>query len=154
MSHARDDVSELTVRAMRVEDFAQVYELGLRCYDVLDKPYNYWSIREVADHLENNPSLCFVAEADGVIAGFALADETFELIDDTGHLEWVAVAPEFRRQGVASRLITAAADALRAAGKHKVVTDIASDNPASRAMAAQLGFTEGISVAYFEKELR
>jgi ribosomal protein S18 acetylase RimI-like enzyme len=151
---AGDDVNEVTIRAMRVGDFAQVYELGLRCYDVLDKPYNYWSIREVADHLQQNPGLCFVAEADGAIAGFALADETFELIEDTGHLEWVAVAPEFRRRGVASRLINAAADALRAAGKQRVVADIASDNPASRTMAARLGFTEGISVTYFQKELR
>jgi ribosomal protein S18 acetylase RimI-like enzyme len=146
-------VNGASIRPMRVGDFTQVYELGLLCYDVLDKPYNYWSIREVADHLEGNPGLCFVAEADGQIVGFALADETFELIEDTGHLEWVAVAPEFRKRGVASRLITTAADALRAAGKVRVVADIASDNPTSRAMAARLGWTEGISVTYFVKDL-
>lgn len=146
-------MSEVTIRPMRVDDFALVYELGLRCYDVLDKPYNYWSIRELADHLERNPGLCFVAEADAVVVGFALADETFELIEDTGHLEWVAVVSEFRKRGVASRLITTVADSLRAAGKRHLVADIASDNPASRAMAARLGFTEGISVTYFQKDL-
>lgn len=147
-------MSDVEIRPMRVADFAQVYELGLASYDVLDKPYNYWSIREVADHLEGNPGLCYVAEADGAIVGFALADATFELIENTGHLEWIAIAPAFRRHGLATRLISVVSDALREAGKERVVADIASDNPASRAMAARAGFTEGISVTYFQKELR
>jgi ribosomal protein S18 acetylase RimI-like enzyme len=138
---------------MRVADFGEVYELGLRCYDVLDKPYNYWSIREVADHLEGNPGLCFVAEADGRVVGFTLGDASFEILDDTGHLEWIAVAPEYRRQGVAVRLIEQIVDAFRELGKGRVVTDIASGNAASRAMAARTGFTEGISVTFFAKEL-
>jgi ribosomal protein S18 acetylase RimI-like enzyme len=147
-------VSDVEIRPMRVADFAQVYELGLASYDVLDKPYNYWSIREVADHLQGNSGLCFVAEADGVIVGFALADATFELIENTGHLEWLAIASSFRRRGLATQLIGVITDALKDAGKARVVADIASDNPASRAMAARAGFTEGISVTYFEKELR
>jgi len=146
-------VTGVAVRPMLVADFGEVYELGLRCYDVLDKPYNYWSIREVADHLERNPGVCFVAEGDGRVVGFALGDETFELIEDTGHLEWVAVAPEYRRQGVAARLIERAVEAFREAGKKRVVADIASGNEASRAMAARTGFTEGISVTYFVKDL-
>ena len=145
-------MTEVSIRPMRVGDFAEVYELGLESYDVLDKPYNYWSIREVADHLEGNPGVCFVAEADGKVVGFALGDETFELIEDTGHLEWIAVAPEWRRRGVAVRLIERAVEAFRAAGRKRVVADIASGNEASRAMAARTGFTEGISVTYFVKE--
>jgi ribosomal protein S18 acetylase RimI-like enzyme len=146
-------MTEVSIRAMRVGDFAQVYELGLESYDVLDKPYNYWSIREVADHLERCPDACFVAEADGEVVGFALGDETFELIEDTAHLEWIAVTPEWRRQGIAARLIDRAVEAFRAAGRKRVVTDIASGNAASRAMAARTGFTEGISVTYFVKDL-
>lgn len=146
-------MTDVAVRPMGVADFGEVYELGLRCYDVLDKPYNYWSIREVADHLERNPGVCFVAEADGRVVGFALGDATFELIEDTGHLEWVAVAPDYRRQGIAVRLVERAVEALRETGRRRVVADIASGNEASRAMAARTGFTEGISVTYFVKDL-
>jgi ribosomal protein S18 acetylase RimI-like enzyme len=138
---------------MRVADFGAVYELGLRCYDVLDKPYNYWSIREVADHLDGNPGFCFVAEADGRVVGFTLGDASFEILEDTGHLEWIAVAPEYRRQGVAVRLIEQIVDAFREIGKKRVVADIASGNRSSQAMAARTWFTEGISVTYFTKEL-
>jgi ribosomal protein S18 acetylase RimI-like enzyme len=138
---------------MRVGDFAAVYELGLRCYRVEDKPYNYWSIREVADHLEGNPDLCFVAEHDGAVVGFILGEQTFEIIEDTAHLEWVAVAPEHRREGLAGRLLETAVDAVRRLGKSRVVADVATENEYSRGLARKHGFTEGLSVTYFTKEL-
>lgn len=142
-----------TIRPMTVEDFAQVYRLGLRCYDVRDKPYNYWSIREVAHHLEANPHLCYVAEDDGKVIGFALGDEHFEILEDTGHLEWVAVAPEYTRRGIASQLIESLVRVYRGLGKAQVATDISTTNAASRGMARKLGFDEGISVTFFVKEL-
>jgi ribosomal protein S18 acetylase RimI-like enzyme len=141
------------IRPMAVEDFAAVYRLGCRCYDVLDKPYNYWSIREVADHLESNPHLCFVAVADGDVVGFALGAEAFELLENTAHLEWVAVAPELRRAGVAARLIAATVEAVEKLGKVRVVADVSTANAASRGLFAKLGFSEGISVTFFGKEL-
>jgi ribosomal protein S18 acetylase RimI-like enzyme len=139
---------------MEVRDFGQVYELGLRCYTVTDKPYNYWSLAEVADHLENSPGLCFVAEGEGRVVGFALGAETFEIIDDTAHLEWIAVAPEARRQGLATRLLETVVGAVTELGKARIVTDIASDNAYSRGLARKLGFEEGLSVTYFTKDLR
>jgi ribosomal protein S18 acetylase RimI-like enzyme len=139
---------------MEVRDFAAVYELGLGSYDITDKPYNYWSIREVADHLERNPGLCFVAEADGRIVGFLLGDETFEILEDTAHLEWIAVHQNYRRQGVAQRLLQEAVAAVERLGRTAVVADIASGNPYSRGLARKLGFEEGLSVTYFVKRLR
>lgn len=139
---------------MGVRDFAAVYELGLRCYEVTDKPYNYWSIREVADHLETCPQLCYVADADGQVVGFALGTDTFEIIEDTAHLEWIAVAPEYRRHGLATRLLQTLLDAVEKLGKRSVVADVASDNEYSRGLARKVGFREGLSVTYFEKKLR
>ena len=145
---------EATIRPMEVRDFADVYELGRRSYKLTDKPYNYWSIREVADHLERNPSLCFVAEADGRVVGFILGDEAFEIIEETTHLEWIAVDDQYRRQGIARRLLEMAVAASERMGKRAVVADIAADNPYSRGLAEKLGFTEGLSVTYFTKRLR
>ena len=145
---------EATIRPMEVRDFADVYELGRRSYKLTDKPYNYWSIREVADHLERNASLCFVAEADGRVVGFILGDEAFEIIEETTHLEWIAVDDQYRRQGIARRLLEMAVAASERMGKRAVVADIAADNPYSRGLAEKLGFTEGLSVTYFTKRLR
>jgi len=145
---------EPAIRPMEVRDFAAVYELGLRSYTVTDKPYNYWSIREVADHLEGNPGLCFVADDDGRVVGFLLGDERFEILDDTAHLEWIAVDEAYRRQGLAQRLLSEAVAAVEHLGKRAVVADVASDNPYSRGLFAKVGFEEGLSVTYFTKHLR
>jgi len=138
---------------MEVEDLPAVYRLGLRCYHVLDKPYNYWSVREVADHVESHPGLCFVAEAEGAVVGFVLGADTYEILEDTGHLEWLAVAPEQRREGLAARLIETFVEALRATGRKEVVADVSTANEASRAVFARAGWTQGISVTFFTKQL-
>lgn len=138
---------------MQPRDFGAVYELGVRCYKVTDKPYNYWSIREVADHLQGCPALCVVAEADGEIVGFGLGTDSFELIEDTAHLEWIAVAPEYRRHGVGAALLSRLVEIARGMGRAHAVADIAADNAYSQGMARKVGFTEGLSVTYFIKDL-
>jgi ribosomal protein S18 acetylase RimI-like enzyme len=150
----KEDRMAPIIRPMTLEDFPQVYKLGVRCYNVQDKPYNYWTIGEVADHLSHHPNLCYVAADGDQVVGFALGADSYELIEDAGHLEWVAVAPEYRRQGLSQRLMQAVIEVYRALGKAQVVSDISSANGASRGMARKLGFTEGISVTFFVKDLR
>jgi ribosomal protein S18 acetylase RimI-like enzyme len=142
------------IRPMKIEDLPAVYRLGTRCYHVHDKPYNYWSVREVADHVEGSPELCFVAEAAGEVVGFALGAPSYEILKDTGHLEWVAVDSEYRRTGLATQLIDAVVSALRALGRQDVVADVSSANEASRTLFARAGFDEGISVTFFTRRLR
>jgi len=139
----------ISIRPMSVDDLAQVYKLGLRCYEVQDRPYNYWSVREVADHLETHPQLCYFGE----VVAFALGKKSYEVLESTGHLEWVAVAPEYRRQGLSSRLMETLLQVYWDLGKAWVVADVSSVNFASRGMARKLGFREGISVTFFVKEL-
>jgi len=138
---------------MRPRDFGAVYELGVRCYKLTDKPYNYWSIREVADHLQGCPQLCLVAESEGEIVAFGLGTDSFEIIEDTAHLEWIAVAPEHRRQGVGGEILSRLVDIARGMGRRRVVADIATDNAYSQGMARKVGFREGLSVTYFVKDL-
>jgi ribosomal protein S18 acetylase RimI-like enzyme len=143
----------VTIRRMELEDLPAVYRLGLRCWNVLDKPYNYWSIREVADHFETEPDLSFVAVDNGSVVGFVLGAESYEILEDTGHLEWVAVAPEHRGGGLGGRLIEAFVDALHSRGRREVVADISSKNDASRALFRRAGFDEGIGITFFTRRL-
>jgi ribosomal protein S18 acetylase RimI-like enzyme len=144
----------ITIRQAEIEDIPVIYRLGLRCYKVQDKPYNYWTVREVASHIDGQRDFCFVATDADEVVGFALGDESYEVLEDTGHLEWVAIAPDHRRQGLAGRLIDAVVERMRERGRDAVVADISSDNAASRGMARKAGFTEGISVTFFTRRLR
>ena len=144
----------VVIRQAEVEDVAAIYRLGETCYERTDKPYNYWTLREVADHLESAPGLCFVAEADGDVVGFVLAAPSYEVLEETGHLEWVAVAPDQRRTGLAKRLVEAVVDELRSLGCRDVVADVSSVNEASRSLFFDAGFDEGISVTFFTRRLR
>lgn len=141
-----------SIRPMELDDLPAVYRLGARCWNVLDKPYNYWSIREVAEHLEQQPDLSFVAVEDGAVVGFVLGAESYEILEDTGHLEWVAVDPAHRRDALATRLIEEFIGALRAHGRKEVVADVSSKNDASRALFARAGFHEGIEITFFVRQ--
>ena len=141
------------VRPMTLDDLPHVYRLGTECYDLEDKPYNYWSVREVADHFEGSPDLCFVGDSDGAVVGFALAAPSYEILENTGHLEWLAVAQEHRRSGLATQLIDAVVARLRAKGLRDIVADVSSANEASRALFSRAGFEEGISVTFFTRSL-
>lgn len=143
-----------TLRPMALEDLPAVYRLGTNCYDLHDKPYNYWSVREVAEHFELSPDLCLVADGGGEVVGFALAAPSYELFENTGHLEWVAVAPDQRRNGLAARLIEAIVERLRERGCVDVVADVSSANETSRTVFRRAGFDEGISVTFFTRRLQ
>ena len=138
---------------MDVEDVPAVYRLGTRCYRVEDRPYASWSLREVVDHFDRCPDLCFVAVDEGVVVGFILGDSSYEALGDVGHLEWIAVTPERRRLGVAARLVDAALARYRELGKTRVVGDIASDNAQSAAFARRHGFVAGPSVTFYVRSL-
>lgn len=82
------------------------------------------------------PELFFVAEAEGRIVGTVMAGYD-------GHRGWiytVAVAPGFRRRGIATRLMRDALKALRALGCVKVNLQILEENAAVAAFYETLGF--------------
>lgn len=83
--------------------------------------------------------LAFVAEEDGVVAGFALArrkEGTHGVLTD------LYVRPDARLRGVATALMNAAADALREAGATHVTLSVDVRNSGARAVYASWGFRE------------
>jgi ribosomal protein S18 acetylase RimI-like enzyme len=146
-------VGDVTIRPMTAGDFSAVYQLGSRCFDRMTIPYNYWSIGNVAKHLETSADLCLVAEENGQVVGFLLCDETFETDEQTAYLEWLGVDAEHRRKGLGRRLTEAALARAAELGKARVVLEVAAPNTASRALFEELGFEEEVSVTYLAKRL-
>ena len=63
-----------------------------------------WSVESLRSQLEKADSRCTVAVADDRIVGFL----AFEQIVDEGSIVEVAVHPDYRRQGIARKLIGSA----------------------------------------------
>ena len=64
----------------------------------------------------------------------------------------VAVAPDYRRQGVGEKLILALVDALKERGSHWLMLEVRQSNAPARALYAKLGFAEvGRRKNYYSK---
>ena len=125
----------MEIRRMRIEDYDIVYGLWSSCpgvglNSVDDSPEGF------GRYLRRNPETCFLALEGGRVIGTILA------CDDgrRGHINHLAVAPEYRRRGVARQLVDAALDALRSRGVSKVNLVAFGTNEGGNAFWERVGF--------------
>lgn len=74
----------------------------------------------------------------GGVAGFLV----LAVVPDLAEVERVGVVAEYRRAGVASRLLAAAAGRAAAAGAYRLTLEVRADNAAARSCYAAAGFVE------------
>ncbi|WP_055565576.1 GNAT family N-acetyltransferase [Streptomyces atriruber] len=144
--------TEIVLEPMTATHLADVLALGGRVYDTTVKPYTSWSLSAIARHMDGEASACWVALAGDRLAGYVLGSMGFDQRTDWGNLEWIASAPEYRGQGIASRLVKACCATLTEAGARAVVTDVESRNTASAALMRSNGFEASVSVTLFVRD--
>ena len=79
----------------------------------------------------------------GALRGFvlmALIDHHRHAKDDEVYIEMLGVAPNWRGQGLARKLITHAQDVARAEGANALTLDVVSDNTVAIGLYEQMGF--------------
>ena len=139
----------MLIRTMTLDDYERVYALWLSCKGMglndLDD-----SREGIGRYLERNPTTCLVAEADGAILGVILAGHDGR----RGYLYHTAVSPDHRHEGIATRLVDAAMDALKAEGINKSALVVFSRNADGNAFWERMGFTEREDLVYRNKTLR
>lgn len=87
-----------------------------------------------------------VLEADGRLLGFG----GIMVLDDEAHLLNLAVAPAFRREGLASALLAHLAVEARSRGASRLTLEVRPSNDAAVALYREAGFiTEGIRTGYY-----
>ncbi|MEU2252548.1 GNAT family N-acetyltransferase [Nocardia xishanensis] len=127
----------------------QVLDLGHQVFDTSTKPYTSWSLTSVAEHLDSPDNACWVALDSDRVVGFVLGSMEFELRDDWGYLEWIAVAPDMQGHGIARRLVDACSAALFARGALRIVADVENNNTASATLMTRSGFHPAATVTLF-----
>jgi [ribosomal protein S18]-alanine N-acetyltransferase len=125
----------MKIRDFALEDLPAVLAIQRECPQAAQ-----WLAADYA-HLANNPGpLLLVAEVEleaaTKVAGFA----TFHQLFDEADLRNLAVAPEYRRRGVARALIEAACDRLRQTGTKRLFLEVRVSNEPALSLYQALGF--------------
>lgn len=97
-----------------------------------------WSTKALAGELRREEGVFLLARAEGssTLAGYAC----WSRIEDEAELLRVAVAPRFRRRGVARRLLTEGLRLLTAAGGRSCYLEVRPDNHGAASLYRSLGF--------------
>lgn len=128
----------MIIRKMLEKDLSEVVEIEQSCFTS-----DAWSESSFVYAMESDELLSLTAEIDGRVAGYIVVTRIVEASIDS-----IAVAPEYRRQGVAEKLIRAALEGFSG----DVFLEVRQSNLAARELYKKLGFEE-ISVRknYYEK---
>ena len=141
---------EYRTRLVRADDYDSLYELwnsteqSRRALNPVDD-----SRAGIERYLKRNPNTCFAAVKDDRIIGVIL----------TGHdgrraiIHHMCVHPDYRRMGIAARLVSLAEDALKKEGIQKVFGLVFKDNEAANAFWEQQGYSLRTNLNYRNKSL-
>ncbi len=138
----------INIRVMTIDDYEGVYNLwintpgmGLNTTDD--------SREGIAKYLKRNPTTCFVAESDGKIIGVIMAGHDGR----RGFINHTAVLPDYRKRGIAKRLVDSAMDALDKEGIKKVALVVFKHNEIGNGFWDNIGFTEREDLVYRNKNI-
>ena len=136
------------IRVMTIADYDKVYDLWLHTpgmgLNVTDD-----SREGIEKYLKRNPTTSFVAEADGKIVGVIMAGHDGR----RGYIHHTAVRPEYRKQGIASRLVECALFALDMEGIKKVALVVFSTNEIGNEFWEKRGFVVREDLVYRNKNI-
>lgn len=125
------------MRMARRDDVREIANLS-RCLIELGLRGWAWHPTRVARALMHRETCALVAEIDGKLAGFAIA----EFGDARVHLSLLAVKPQHQRLGIGTALIEWIEASALTAGTDHVVAELRVNNYAARSFYESLGFRQ------------
>jgi ribosomal-protein-alanine N-acetyltransferase len=123
----------LVLRKMMVEDVPAVHAIDVGSFTLP------WPERSLRFEVSDNPAArCWVAELEGQVVGMLV----LWLIVDEAHIATLAIQPDYRRQGLAKRLLVEALRAAYQEGARQALLEVRAGNEAAQAMYCTFGFEE------------
>lgn len=133
---------KIIIRKMTMDDIEQVLAIDRVSFSLP------WPERSFRFELTDNPaSRCWVAEMDGKLVGMIVA----WLIVSEVHVATLATHPDFRRQGIAKKLLAYALRELRNEGAQSSFLEVRASNFAAQEMYRKFGYEEsGVRPRYYK----
>lgn len=121
------------IRRMTLEDVPAVVELDKVSFNLP------WPERSFRFELTDNPaSRCWVAEEDGRVVGMVVA----WLFVDEAHIATIATHPDYRRQGIARKLLTYTLQAAMREGARSSFLEVRESNSSAQDLYRKFGYVE------------
>ena len=115
---------------MTANHVAQIAQLEKQCFS------DPWSERSIASELDNKLSLWLVALSDDKVIGYVGSQSVMGESDMMN----IAVHPEYRRQGVAEKLVLELVEALKKVGNKCLTLEVRASNIPAQKLYEKLGF--------------
>jgi ribosomal-protein-alanine N-acetyltransferase len=129
----------IIIRKMTVEDISAVVALDQMSFSLP------WPERSFRFELTNNPaSRCWVAEVDGRLIGMIV---NWLLVDEV-HVATLAIHPDFRRQGIAKKLLTHSLRYMIGEGAISSFLEVRESNIAAQEMYRRFGYVDRLRRYY------
>ena len=122
----------MEIRMMKKEDILQLAELEKRCFS------DPWSVSAFEYELKNPLSVWLVAAEGDQVAGY-VGSQT--VIDESDMMN-IAVAPAYRRQGIAEKLISMLIVQLKDRGSYSLTLEVRASNIPAIGLYQKLGFSQ------------
>ena len=123
-----------------------MYALDVACFE---PPFRFGQ-REMRRLAEEPNAICVLAESDGILAGFSIA----HLGSPWCYLVTLDVAPEWRRRGLATRLMTDTESRARAAGAIGMGLHVYNGNGGAIRFYERLGYNRvGLDEGFYGRGL-
>lgn len=133
-------MTQVTIRPMTPADAAGAAEAERQC------TVDAWSAQGYAETLQHPYAHYYVADLDGEIIGTI----GLTILGGDGEISNVAVIPDYRRQGIAARLMQAALDCGHDLATTDYTLEVRASNAAAIALYERYGFvTEGIRKQFY-----
>ncbi|SMC19761.1 Ribosomal protein S18 acetylase RimI [Clostridium acidisoli DSM 12555] len=138
----------MKIRKMTIDDYKAVYELwnntpGMGMRNVDD------SKEGIEEYLKRNPETCFVAEVQNKIVGVILSGHDGR----RGYIYHTAVSNTVRKQGIGTKLVNTAIEALKEQGINKVALVAFETNELGNSFWKSQGFKERNDLVYRNKSI-
>jgi ribosomal protein S18 acetylase RimI-like enzyme len=148
-----------TIRQMEIDDVSAVYHLGEKLFTSEELPilYRTWDPYEVTDYFSSDPDYCMVAEVDGKVAGFILANTIVKEATAWkryGYLSWIGVDEAFQRRGLGLRLYRELEERFQKEGVRMIIADTETENEEAIAFFKTIGFSPARRHVWLAKTLR
>ena len=131
----------ITILKMNETHVPQVAELERMCF------HDPWSVTSIGSELSNPLSCWLVAVESEQVVGY-VGSQT--VIDATDMMN-IAVHPDFRRKGIAQKLVEQLVDELKQRQSMSLMLEVRASNTGAQALYEKLGFSQvGLRKNYYK----